>query len=447
MLAYFGEKISPHMVTTKEGFLICLDTPIARTGTMQYLARELPDNVRPDGDLDRVVTVTRDPSEVFDSAATASFEGKPVCDDHPPEDVTPENAAAYSKGHIQNVRRAGDQLIADLHITDPTLINEVRDNLKREISCGYDCLIEDAGNGAYRQKQIRGNHVAVVSQGRAGPDVAIKDAAPAAKSERRPIMRDKKQGLFAMFGRAAKDATAEELNQLVQDASTMLDADPVKAPEAEPVKDAPPAPPAPANLPADLPENWQTNQIVSANGTEAGLDEKHGFNYLEKMLNKAHAAINAINTAFDGLSPLIHTHNKSQITDFPSAMTPTAHKDTHATGGADALAAGDVGAATKPSIVTVTFTTAGWIKNTSTTCYEQTVPVAGLLASDSYNVDMGPVGSTDAAAQLLTDAAYNAVFTTGSYIACNADGQMYCRGPAGGSAPTANFQAWIKISR
>lgn len=259
MLAYFGEKISPHMVTTKEGFLICLDTPIARTGTMQYLARELPDNVRPDGDLDRVVTVTRDPSEVFDSAATASFEGKPVCDDHPPEDVTPENAAAYSKGHIQNVRRAGDQLIADLHITDPTLINEVRDNLKREISCGYDCLIEDTGNGAYRQKQIRGNHVAVVSQGRAGHDVAIKDAAPAAKSERRPIMRDKKQGLFAMFGRAAKDATPEELNQMVQDAATMLDADPVKAPEAEPVKDAPPAPPAPAN--------------PAQNGLEAKIDK------------------------------------------------------------------------------------------------------------------------------------------------------------------------------
>lgn len=292
MLAYFGERISPHMVTTKEGFLICLDTPIARTGEMQYLAREMPDYLHIGGDPERPVTVTRDASEVFDPAAVASFEGKPTCDEHPPEDVTPENVAAYSKGHIQNVRRSGNQLIADLHITDPTLISEVKNGLKREISCGYECLLEEAGNGTYRQKQIRGNHVAVVPQGRAGPDVAIKDAAPAAKSERRPIMRDKKQGLFAMFGRAAKDATPEELDQLVQDASTMLDADPVKAPEAEPVKDAIPADPTASAAPNGL-EAKIDKLIELMSGLVAAKNPAPVEDAPEAMLDKAISTLSA----------------------------------------------------------------------------------------------------------------------------------------------------------
>lgn len=238
MLCYFGEQISPHMIDTPEGFLICKDVPISRTGEMQYLAKEL----RLDGDPERPVTVVREESEVFSPAAMASFEGKPVTDGHPPDNLTPETAGGYAKGHVQNVRRAGSRTIADLHLTDPNLISEVKNGVKREISCGYTAMYEPVGDGRYRQINIQGNHVAVVPTGRAGRDVAIRDAAPAAKNERRPIMRSKKQGLLAMFGRAAKDATPEELEQLTQDAATVLDAEPAgSAQEAGPAKAEPPA--------------------------------------------------------------------------------------------------------------------------------------------------------------------------------------------------------------
>lgn len=100
-----------------------------------------------------------------------------------------------------------------------------------------------------------------------------------------------------------------------------------------------------------------------------------------------------------------------------------------------------------PSIVTVTFTTSGWVKNSSTTCYEQTVAVAGLLATDGKNVRVEPVGSTDAAAQALTDAAYAVLAGPGGYVACNANGQLYARCPAGAGAPTTNFQVAVVISR
>ena len=40
MLTYYGTEISPNQTKTDEGFLICKNVPIARTGTMEYLARE-----------------------------------------------------------------------------------------------------------------------------------------------------------------------------------------------------------------------------------------------------------------------------------------------------------------------------------------------------------------------------------------------------------------------
>lgn len=75
-------------------------------------------------------------------------------------------------------------------------------------------------------------------------------------------------------------------------------------------------------------------------------------------------------------------------------------------------------------------------------------PVTGLLATDTQkNVDIVPVGSTDAAAQLLTDAAYGAIFTVGGYAACTTDGHLYCRGPAGGSKPQVDFPVDVVFHR
>ena len=58
-------------------------------------------------------------------------------------------------------------------------------------------------------------------------------------------------------------------------------------------------------LPADLPENWQINQIVAPTGAEVGLAEQYGYNYLMAQLNAAQQAINNINEAFPGLAGLV----------------------------------------------------------------------------------------------------------------------------------------------
>lgn len=234
-IAYYGDRISPHMTDTPEGFLICHDVPIARTGPQDYLAREM----MLDGDPERIVTVQRYPEDVFETAALASFEGKPVTDGHPPENVGPENYSNYAKGHVQNVRRSGDYIMADLYINDANLAEEVRNNVKREVSCGYLCNYVPDGAG-YRQSNIRGNHVAVVPKGRAGSTVAIQDTAPEAEKGGKNPMKEFWKSFLTAFGMAAKDASPEELDTMAETTATALDAEPAeKAPEAAPAESKP----------------------------------------------------------------------------------------------------------------------------------------------------------------------------------------------------------------
>ena len=267
MIAYYGSKLSPHMTETPEGFLICHDVKIARTGTQNYLARE----IGLDGMPERVLQVTRSAEDVFDPAAIASFEGKDVTNTHPSEMIVQENQAAYSKGHAENVRRVGDYLVADLYLKDPTLISEVKNGAMRDVSCGYYCQYEADGAG-YRQTHIRGNHIAIVPRGRAGRDVAIKDSSAELPAEKGKVKHmSKSKNLLSLFGLAAKNAAPEELDSMVETAAAALDAAP-----AVPAQDAGPAVPAQDAGPAEnaAPTDTQNTAVLDAlNNLSGKLDQ------------------------------------------------------------------------------------------------------------------------------------------------------------------------------
>lgn len=219
-ICYYGDKLSPNMAKTPEGFLVCQNVPIARTGYQKYYAQELDENADPNV----VVNVYRSPDEVFSPATLASFEGKPVTNEHPSEDVTPENYAKYSKGHVQHVRVGkgddSDKIMADLYITDPELMQLIQDG-KRDVSAGYYAEDKEDKNGRICQTHIRGNHIAVVDEGRAGRSVSIRDSKNRKKGD---VSMSRKQRVKSIIARYIKDATPEELDELISDSKEARDA-------------------------------------------------------------------------------------------------------------------------------------------------------------------------------------------------------------------------------
>lgn len=293
--AYFGSRISDHILKTPEGFLICKDVPIARTGTQQYRGCEFGGPV-----ADGIYNVQRPEAEVFDRAAVASFEGKPVCDEHPEEDVTPDNYGRYMKGVCRDVRRGdGDLsncLVADLVIYDADLINKIEAG-KREISCGYDCLWNPTSDSSYDQLEIRGNHVAVVDRGRAGHKVAIRDTADDEKGGKKMS-----KSLIGRILRAlARDesTTPEDMEAAAKLAGSS-DAEPRPQPTpapAAPAAGAAPATPAPAAVPQ--PEN---KPAAMDEATEARFKKiEDALEAISSKLNPAPPAAEPKKDALDAL--------------------------------------------------------------------------------------------------------------------------------------------------
>ncbi|MEA1064738.1 DUF2213 domain-containing protein [Erwinia sp. HR93] len=203
---------------TPQGFL-SVPCRIARTGVQEYYRREFG----LDGNPNEVIKVYRPPDEVFATDALASFDGVPITNDHPRELVTADNWKKYAIGHVSNPRRDGDYVAADLLFTDKTAIDAIERGEKGELSGGYEFEFDfeyqyPQGVAAdTAQTTIRGNHVALVRKGRAGPTVRVSDHSPEGKH----LMKIAIDGIpFEMEEQAA--AAVEKLIGQVGDSSQKL---------------------------------------------------------------------------------------------------------------------------------------------------------------------------------------------------------------------------------
>lgn len=161
---------------TNDGYLV-VDAAIARTGIQNYAGSEIG---RPDLDT---VRVFRPEAEVFSDRAMASFAHRPVTDDHPSEMVSAANWKQHAVGMTgDTVVRDGDHLRVPFTLMDAESIQRVRDG-KRELSAGYVADVdwtpgETPSGEPYDASliKIRGNHLAIVSRGRAGATCRIGDS-------------------------------------------------------------------------------------------------------------------------------------------------------------------------------------------------------------------------------------------------------------------------------
>lgn len=133
------------------------------------------------GDNGLVRREYRPDDEVFNPDSLKTLSGIPVTDDHPPVMLDANNTAEYARGYTGDlVERNGDMVGVPVTITSADLIASVDSREKSETSCGYTCDLDETPgvfNGAPYdaiQRKIRYNHLAIVSRGRAGPQVKIR---------------------------------------------------------------------------------------------------------------------------------------------------------------------------------------------------------------------------------------------------------------------------------
>lgn len=155
--------------------------PISKVGIFDYLGKDIDPDLEPN----RIYKVYRPETELNDPDTIDSFKLLPWTHEHTMLGGDGSGLAAAEKKGVHGV--IGEEvyyedgyLKGNLKIFSNELAKLIDDG-KKELSIGYRCLY-DLTPGVYNgesydavQRQIRGNHLATVSEGRSGHDVAVLD--------------------------------------------------------------------------------------------------------------------------------------------------------------------------------------------------------------------------------------------------------------------------------
>ena len=197
---------------------------ISKSTVNPYRGAEIPRSQELGLDDDGIYWLYRDPKEL--EAAAPTFNNLPLLKTHvavsadkPRNDLIVGSTgtdAAFSAPYLQN----------SLVVWDSQAIAGIESDAQRELSCAYH-YVADMTPGKIDGQQydgvmrdIRGNHVALVEQGRAGPDVVVNDSNPfrnltTMKSTRTAVAV---RGALTAYLRPklAADAAPSDLNALVR---------------------------------------------------------------------------------------------------------------------------------------------------------------------------------------------------------------------------------------
>lgn len=157
------------------------DNPLSKVGIFPYSGSQVG------GDPSRVYNVYRPAEELSDPDTIESFKLVPFINNHtmlgdPDKDpgLTPVEEKGMEGVLGENIYFKDGTLYGNLKILSKNLASIIDDG-KKELSLGYRCryeIISGTWNGQPYdaiQRDIRGNHVALVDEGRMGKEVAVLD--------------------------------------------------------------------------------------------------------------------------------------------------------------------------------------------------------------------------------------------------------------------------------
>lgn len=169
-------------LTDLNGFITIKGNPISKEGVFEYSGAQ----IGLDGpDADRVFRVYRPAEELADPECIESFKLLPFINEHTmlgseDDGFTPPERKGVEGMIGEDVYFDAPYLRGTLRIVSESLKNALAGG-KVELSPGYRCVYEmtpGTFNGQQYdavQRKIRGNHLALVEEGRTGPDVAVLD--------------------------------------------------------------------------------------------------------------------------------------------------------------------------------------------------------------------------------------------------------------------------------
>ncbi len=164
------------------GWFEVKDNPLSKVGIFDYRGNQLPDAPDPDG----MYKVYRPAEELGHPDAIESFKLIPWINDHvmlgQGDGLTPAERKGVHGVIGQDVYFDKDSgtLFGNIKTFSSALADAINTG-KKELSCGYRCDYDwtpGTWNGQRYdavQRNIRGNHLALVRKGRMGPDVAVLD--------------------------------------------------------------------------------------------------------------------------------------------------------------------------------------------------------------------------------------------------------------------------------
>ena len=357
---------SRHM--TDEGYLVAPGN-LARTGVQEYRAYEL--GLDADGiDPMRVIRLHRPAEEVFDQASMASFENKPITIEHPPVAVTADNWRDLAAGEVRDVSRSGDLMTGTLLIRAKDAIEAVQSG-KVQLSNGYTFELDmtsgstaDGRDYDGIQRNIRGNHVALVDAARCGSACRIADSQP--NLEGNTMADAKRKVTVDGIPLEVEDTAAGVIDTLVKQRDEARDAlTPLKAKAAE------------------------------ADGMKVALDKAHAdIETLKKdvVTPDARDAMVADWSKMIGdakrLVPALVTDGKTCLAIRREVIGTVAANDPTAKAVADAVLAGKTLESAEPEIVRATFNAvAAAVKTEATDASANDAALADALVGDAKTTD------------------------------------------------------------